>query len=92
MAKHRTWSPPGPYRVGDWVKIPLWRPPIVGQVVEDRGLIGQLRQHYYTIRFLGGDPDDPWIVGYPAEKMAPAAPEEVEAELKKAEETRRLSI
>jgi hypothetical protein len=64
----------------------------VGQVVEDRGLIGQRRRHYYTIRFLDGDPDDPWIVEYPSEEMAPATPEEVEVERKKAEETRRLSI
>jgi hypothetical protein len=92
MAKHRTWSPPGPYQIGDWVKIPSWTPPIMGQVVEDRGLIGHRRRHYYAVRHPLGEPDDPMITEYPAENMVPATAEEIEAALKEIEEMRRLSI
>lgn len=41
----------------------------MGEVIEDRGLIGQRRRHYYTVRLPIGEPDDPLIVGYPAEEL-----------------------
>ena len=92
MAKHRTWSPQGPYRIGDWVKIRSWTPPIVGQIIDDEGLIGHQRRHFYTVRLPLGEPDDPMITGYPVESMVPATAEEIEAALKEIEEMRRLSI
>lgn len=73
----RTWSPPGPFRVGDRVKI-AWRRPIVGEVIEDRGLIGHQRRHYYTVRLPIGDPDDRMIVEYPAEELVMATAEDIE--------------
>ena len=64
----RTWSSPGPFRVGNRVKISSWSPPIVGEVIEDRGLIGEGRRHYYTVRLLIDEPDDLLILESPAEE------------------------
>ena len=65
----RIWSPPGPFRVGDRVRISTWSPPIVGEVIEDRGLIGHERVHYYSVRLPVGEPDDLMILEYPAEEL-----------------------
>ena len=74
----RTSSPPGPFRVGDRVKITSWRRPIVGEIVEDRGLIGHERIHYYTVRLPIGEPDDRMIVEYPVDEMELATSEDIE--------------
>lgn len=73
-----TWSPPGPFRVGDRVKITSRLRPIVGEILENRGLIGHDRVHYYTVRLPIGDPDDRMIVEYPADEMVLATAEDIE--------------
>ena len=75
----RTWSPPGPFRVGDRVKVTSRHDPIVGEIIEDRGLIGHRRRHYYTVRLPIGEPDDRMTVGYPAEELELAPERDDEA-------------
>lgn len=75
---HRTRIPPGPFRVGDRVKITSRLRPIVGEVVEDRGLISHDRIHYYAVRLPIGEPDDRVIIEYPAEELERATAEDIE--------------
>ncbi len=69
---------PGPYRVGDRVKV-LWRRPVVGEIIEDRGLIGHRGRHYYTVSIMLSGADEPLISEYPAEELEIATAQDIES-------------
>jgi hypothetical protein len=56
------------YRVGDRVKVP-WHPPVVGEIVEDRGPLGRGGRHLYTVSFPLTGVDEPMLVEFPAEEL-----------------------
>jgi hypothetical protein len=51
-----TKSAKGMFRVGERVLVP-WKPPIVGKVVEDRGLLGRHGRRIYSV-LIEFDPED----------------------------------
>ena len=54
----RTWDNPGPFRVGDRVRIPFGTESIEATVVEDRGGRGVGGKRIYGVRFRVDDVSD----------------------------------
>jgi hypothetical protein len=68
----QTKSAKGLFRIGDRVLVP-WNPPIVGRIVEDRGLLGRHGNRIYSV-LVEFDPEDGenMVLELPAEDLEPA--------------------
>jgi hypothetical protein len=53
-----TWDDPGPFRVGDRVRIPFGTESIEATIVEDRGNLGMGGRRIYGVRFRVDDVTD----------------------------------